>query len=67
MFLFSFLALTLLMLRVDADHPDHAMALQQLALFTNLFDRRANLHGSPFLFHPGGDAPDLSALPPDIQ
>ena len=38
------LTLSLLVLRVLADHHDVALALDDLALFANLFDRRFNLH-----------------------
>jgi hypothetical protein len=45
MFLYPFLsALTLLVARVLAQHADHALAAHDLALLTNLFDARSNLH-----------------------
>src|SRR5262249_17354789 len=43
---FLLLALTLLVLRVvRADHADDALAPDDLALVTNLLDRRSDLHG----------------------
>src|ERR1700730_530510 len=43
------LALALLVFRVDADHPHHAFAVDDLALITNLFYRCSYFHnGSQF-------------------
>src|ERR1700730_11634891 len=43
------LALALLVFRVDADHPHHAFAVDDLALVTNLFYRCSYFHnGSQF-------------------
>jgi hypothetical protein len=38
------LSLALAVLRVDANHPDHAAPMNNLALHANLFNRCANLH-----------------------
>src|SRR5256886_5667977 len=40
------LSLTLLLLRVDANHPHHAAPLNHLALVTNLFNRCPYFHNS---------------------
>src|SRR6476646_12072369 len=45
----AILSLPLLMFRIHADDPDHALAVDHLALVTNLFYRCAYLHDSIFL------------------
>ena len=50
---FAFLALTLLVTRVFANHHDVAVATNHLALVTNRFHTRANLH----FFSPAGLVP----------
>jgi hypothetical protein len=37
-------SLTLLVLRIDANYPNHSPAVDDLALVTNLFDACSNLH-----------------------
>jgi hypothetical protein len=46
----SLLALPLLVLGVDADHADHALPFDQLAVGTHPLDRRTNLHFSLSLY-----------------
>src|SRR5208283_5914320 len=43
---FPLLPLPLLVLGVGADHPHHALAVDDLALVTNLFNRRPDFHRS---------------------
>jgi hypothetical protein len=38
------LSLPLLMLRIGADDPHHALAVDHFALVTHLFDGRSNFH-----------------------
>jgi hypothetical protein len=42
--LFSFSALSLLVLRNDADHPNHAATLDDLAFVADLLNRRPDFH-----------------------
>jgi hypothetical protein len=34
------------MLRIGANHPDHTLAVDDLALVANLFDGRSNFHNN---------------------
>src|SRR3989304_2179740 len=49
-----FLSLALLVLRVDANHPNDAAPVNHLALVANLFDRRTNFHCLLRLCRPKG-------------
>src|SRR6266850_2753904 len=46
------LALTLLVLRILADHPHHTLAVDDLALIANFFDRCSNFHKPAFSLQP---------------
>jgi hypothetical protein len=41
-------SLPLFVFRVNANHPHHALAVDDLALVTNLLYRRSNLHNPAF-------------------
>src|SRR5207249_7125312 len=53
------LTLALLVLRLGADHEDHALSPDDLALVAALLDARADLHLVP---HPSRDATSLEVI-----
>src|SRR5271154_4498925 len=63
------LALPLLVTRVVADHPDHAAAPDDLALFADRLHARPNLHLNPrpYLLVPIGDPTPVEVVRSDLD